>query len=548
MDAIIDFPWKPTLPVRIMKDVPLSHCSSLLGSGVLMHPNSSMRVLLASVICPILTLSGCGNSDSSGHTSSVLRALNDHNDATAQPGSTPPEAGLATDHTGSDGTALPVLTATVNVEQGVANVAPSFLGFSQEWWLGPLADRQMIGIFKRFASYDSGPLILRIGGSTADDYATVPSQTVWSTLTKLHRELGMRFILDLNLGANDKELTKAQQTAALENLPSSSIMSFEIGNEPNYWPRTGRRPENYFTYVATEFKEFAEAISCSTYHCSGPAWGHIFMEPWRLEAFLATNKGLLQLSTVHFYKANNQTFNDAVTLLEESALQKAMSSLKSQVVVSNNAGLPLRVDESNAISGGGLDGVSNVFSAALWILDTTFEIAYNGAVGVDYHQGSPLYAFFEQRQVPETTQRAIYAQPAFFGTMFWLEAVKGSGTQETTILSKQISGSGPVKVWPLKQGAELRFVMINKGPDQAHTVQLELNSNAYGDGTLTRLVGPSLTAKSGITIAGINYDTPGAEPSGQYQFESVPVVSESSGSSYTVEMPPASAALLVVKR
>jgi hypothetical protein len=40
----------------------------------------------------------------------------------------------------------------------------------------------------------------------------------------------------------------------------------------------------------------------------------------------------------------------------------------------------------NTISNSGRDGVSNVFAAALWTLDGSFEVAATGAVGVNLHQ------------------------------------------------------------------------------------------------------------------------------------------------------------------
>jgi len=49
-------------------------------------------------------------------------------------------------------------------------------------------------------------------------------------------------------------------------------------------------------------------------------------------------------------------------------------------------GTPLRVAEMNTISNSGRMGVSNVFSSALWTLDSALEVAGTGAVGVNFHQ------------------------------------------------------------------------------------------------------------------------------------------------------------------
>lgn len=49
-------------------------------------------------------------------------------------------------------------------------------------------------------------------------------------------------------------------------------------------------------------------------------------------------------------------------------------------------GKPLRVAEMNSISNSGRNGVSNVFSSALWTLDSALEVAQTGAVGINLHQ------------------------------------------------------------------------------------------------------------------------------------------------------------------
>ena len=439
-----------------------------------------------------------------------------------------------------------VVSALVLIDQPTGRIPPSFLGISQEWWLGPLSNSQLIGMFKRMSSFGTGPLILRVGGSTADIYNEVPAQSVWEVFAKLYREVGMKFIFDLNLGANDPNLTLRQKQAALQFVPRESILFFEIGNEPNYFAGKKMRPDNYLSYYPTEFKDFATAIGCNDVPCAGPAWGHIFCPAKTLDWFLKTNKDLVTLSTVHFYKANNETPNTAETLLEEVAVRKAMDSLKKQVDVSTKLGIPLRVDESNPISGGGLEGVSNVFAAALWILDTLFETANAGAVGIDFHQGSPWYSFYESRDT--ASPEGIYAQPAYYAILMFQEAVARSADQATVLLKKQLQGPELLKVWPIQQGNELRVLVINKDEGVRAEVKLTLGGGCYGDGTLTRLLAPSLSAKSGITLAGISYDSVAAKPSGTYQSEKVPAEKSGQNTVYSISVPAASAAMVVMKK
>jgi hypothetical protein len=63
-------------------------------------------------------------------------------------------------------------------------------------------------------------------------------------------------------------------------------------------------------------------------------------------------------------------------------------------VHTHSYGKPLRIAEMNSISNSGRPGVADVFAAALWTLDGSFEVAQAGAVGVNFHQGAGqnLYA------------------------------------------------------------------------------------------------------------------------------------------------------------
>lgn len=58
---------------------------------------------------------------------------------------------------------------------------------------------------------------------------------MWDSLNKLHAATGVKFIVGLNLEAGDAELTKRQMAAAEAKLTPGSVLSFEIGNEPNFY-------------------------------------------------------------------------------------------------------------------------------------------------------------------------------------------------------------------------------------------------------------------------------------------------------------------------
>ncbi len=94
-----------------------------------------------------------------------------------------------------------------------------------------------------------GPLVLRVGGDSADHSFWVPKvrpmpswafalTPAWLQRTStLVRDLNLRLILDLNLVTDTPHAAAQWAQAAETQLPRGSIAGFEIGNEPDIYDR-----------------------------------------------------------------------------------------------------------------------------------------------------------------------------------------------------------------------------------------------------------------------------------------------------------------------
>lgn len=261
----------------------------------------------------------------------------------------------------------------------------------------------------------------------------------------------------------------------------------------------------------------------------------------------------LELVTVHWYKAQKEAYNTPVTLLEEAPIRKEMDNLRALVGVANSFGKPLRVAEMNSISNSGRPGVSNVFAAALWTLDGAFEVAATGSVGINLHQGSGqnLYTgivrWYENGKLSPPVLR-----PPFYGMLAFQQAVAGG----SKLLAKsQVWGDASnFKVWPLLDvnNEELRVVIINKHPSQAGNQTIRINRGlGYGGGAaVTRLVARGddpLSATSGVTIGGYFFAMGGVQQ-GSDRTEWVAMNKNEGMQAWEIYMPPASAALVRVKK
>ncbi len=161
-----------------------------------------------------------------------------------------------------------------------------------------------------------------------------------------------------------------------------------------------------------------------------------------------------------------------------------------------------RVDELNSVACGADRPVSQTFASALWALDTLFELARTGVRGVNFHTFPGAgYELFRVRHDNSAWRAAV--APEYYGLMmFALAAPAGSrllsgGTQ-----------SGPVKVWAtVAPDRRIRVVLINDAASHAGHVVVRASPPAGGPATsdpatLARLQAPSLTATSGVTLAG----------------------------------------------
>lgn len=92
----------------------------------------------------------------------------------------PPERPASTAHT------------TIDVNSAGTPIPESFLGISHEWDnIEELATTsEYVTLLKDLSAYGTGPLILRVGGSSSDKQTAVSSQTVWDAFKKMNADTG----------------------------------------------------------------------------------------------------------------------------------------------------------------------------------------------------------------------------------------------------------------------------------------------------------------------------------------------------------------------
>lgn len=438
--------------------------------------------------------------------------------------------GPATGARGAQGqphSASPEAAVTISSGASLLDIPRSFLGISTEYWALPVFERQM-PVLERALSLlrapDSGPLVLRIGGDSADhsfwdpmkrpmpswEFAVTPQ---WLQQTgELVRQLGLKLILDLNLLTDSPGVAAQWARAAETQLPRSSIAAFEVGNEPDiysrlYWlaevshskvvPPLGLTAESY----TRDFQAYARALHpvAPGVPLVGPALANPLNHKKWISTLLKSGPARPTEITVHRYPYSAcavpgmAAYPTIGRVLSENATAGVARSVEPAVAIGRRYGVPVRVTELNSVTCGGRAGVSDAFATALWAPDALFELMRAGVDGVNIHvRARAINAAFS------IGSSGLVAKPLMYGLVTFARTL-GPGAQLVP-LHLQASRALHLKAWGVRvQGNSLHVLLIDKG---GRSVDVSLRLPATGTATVQRLVAPSAASRSGVTLGG----------------------------------------------
>jgi hypothetical protein len=464
--------------------------------------------------------------------------------------------------------AQPALSASVASTPSGQPMAPGFVGVSVEFsaihaYTGndPRAVNPVLVHLLRALAPGQAPVI-RIGGNSTDQtwwpmrnsipplgirYALTPS---WLRTTHaLARALGARLIVGINLAAARPALAAAEARALVQGLGHRYIAALEIGNEADVYNQfpwySGHglsyyaRPQDYdLGLYAQDFSRWGSVLP--NLPLAGPAFAEL---TWLsgLGQFIATEPKL-GLVTMHRYPLRACVnvpiapgFASIPALLADTSSSGLAQALAPYVPLAHDAGLRFRLAEMNSASCSGRRGVSNTFTAALWALDTFFNLASVGVDGVNVHTlpRAPyeLFTFTHTRR----GWRA-FVHPEYYGMLMFGQAFP-PGAQLLPVTAPP----GPVKIWATRSPTgRTRVVLINKSTSASADVQLQVPA-AGGRASLEWLRAPSVASISGVTLGGRTFGT--RTSSGVLGSMKTTPITAAQGV-YSITLPPASAVLL----
>jgi hypothetical protein len=468
-------------------------------------------------------------------------------------------------------TSAPVVGASLVPRGSLRRLPTSFSGMSTESWdvealdSDPLAVKRVLNLLK---VPGDGGLMLRVGGqSTEQTYWDAPKLGVGSeayrpglhwlkTLASLTRASRLRVLVDLNLVARSPSMAAALAKSLVHYMPAGSIAGLEVGNEPDIGHRqvvnplapagetVPKTPKGWDSYTSTQyvslFRSYANAVHrvARSLRLVGPEVFFAGRDVSWVKQLVRAQRSRLSMVTVHRYPLSactSSTAGDYATtarVLGQNASGGMANELVKAVRLARSTGLPLRLSEFNSVTCGGKTGVSNTFATALWAPDTMFSMWNVGVSGINIHlaPGQSNAAF-------SISPSGLTPSPLLYGMLMFTRAT-GSGAKLAPVRTSGTSAHN-IKVWAVRASKNiLKVLVLDKGRG---VVKAALHLGNHGTATIQRLIAPSPSATTGVTLAGQHL---GAQ--GQWVGRRVmPRVNPARGT-YTVTMPAYSAALITV--
>jgi hypothetical protein len=419
---------------------------------------------------------------------------------------------------------------------------------------------------------------IRIGGESTDrSWWPTPgvrrplgvTQTLgpgWGqALKQLAVSTDARLLLGLNLEANRARLDQEEAKQFLKLVGTRYIRAFEIGNEPDLYPEIpwyklvkGKVEPWYVkggvpvfsrsrTYGPVQFgQELSRTIRLlPKLPEAGPETGH---PPW-LQEFVDVVRplGLPMILTSHAYGLNqcvddpgSRVYPTVPNLLTLYASRgELLNGDAPYISLAHADGGSYRVDEMGSVTCNGRAGVSDTMASALWALDALFYMDSHGVDGVNLHTypGSSN-GLFDLAKVNGVWGAAVH--PLYYGALMFAQAAP----EGSRLLGVRGGGQPQLRAWStLGVDHKVRVLLINDSLQG--TGRITVHSPAgWGSApaTIERLLAPSASATTGITLGGQSFGPGSAGVLAAPQLESV---SPHRGA-YAVTLAPGTAALLTL--
>jgi hypothetical protein len=452
-------------------------------------------------------------------------------------------------------------TVTLAVERNRPGraVPPHFLGLSFE-----VSDLAMISSYSGRGDLTRllrslGPGVIRFGGISAD------SRTAWTDardprpswasktidpedlrrLRVLAQASGWQVLLTVGL-AHYNPSSAARETAAARSILGPWLLAIEIGNEPDSYARHGFRTQPWrFGRYSTEVTAYRRAIGrlAPGVALAGPdVSGSKIFTIWGPREALIQRPALI---TGHHYPmgCRGRSAPSIGRLLSPRTRSRERLSLERYMRIARSAHLPLRIDETNSVSCGGVAGVSDTFAAALWATSYITTAMSEGVAGINL-EGNPARCTGYSLLCASTPSRLaagdLQAQPEWYALLLTRELI---GDRPLASRITQRAGANITASALLAPGGAVKVVIVDDEPPGSGVTRASLDVGAG----LHSADAVSLRASSPAALAGTSLGGSTVSASGSWAGPADATALAVNSGEVSMALAPSSATLVTIR-
>ena len=279
----------------------------------------------------------------------------------------------------------------------------------------------------------------------------------------------------------------------MSNIMGNKLLALEVGNEPDLFGRAGHRAADYnYDAWLSDYRRYKQAIRAVLPHAPFAGPDLAGAADW-MERF-ARDEHDIALLTAHHYITGQA--NPAATIETMLAPNTAYDAVLARFqAASKAADKPWRMCETASFSGGGKQGVSDTFAAALWALDYMFVLAEHGCSGVNMETGVNHLGWISHYTPISDDLKGHYGKaPEYYG----LSAFARMAAGELVAAECGVGGIN-LTAHAVRDGNNIRVALINKDLHQDADVSVTTGSKVRHARPMV-LNAPSATATSGINL------------------------------------------------
>ncbi len=381
-----------------------------------------------------------------------------------------------------------------------------------------------------------GPPSIRIGGQSTDrSWWPVPNLndpsgvtyaigTSWAKAALLLAErLDAQYVMSVNLEADSTRISQYEAYQLLDVIGTRYIKYFEVGNEPDLYTHTpwyrvqkGKRVPWYVRVGTPYFARpagFNEADFLAEWQqtlaalppnvpLAGPDTASAqWIGPFSSLTGQTNRIGMLDSHAYALFNCvtdpSNAKYPSIPHLLAQSSATRIVRGATEFAPTAEHEGIPFRIDEMGSVSCDGHAGVSDAFASALWATDALFEAARAGVSGVNLHSfPNSSNGLFDLADTASGWVADVH--PVYYGALMFAQA----DPEGARILSLSTGSPSTLRIWAtIGEDHRVRVMLINTGPHRLVTIHPPTGFGSR-DGTVERLLAPSVAARTGETIGG----------------------------------------------